>query len=181
MPHAKKSARRPTSRKSNAAPKMRYEVFVSGDGFFNAYPTKEKAMAAATRRSAPAYVRDRVTGKTTEARKPNVARSRQSTYGGTIEPGLLEDWRRSMPRGTHFYGVLKSRAGGDTVKVVFAVDDGRIYRVPPNMGIAAGYRHNREKDGFLLGGRGLDDFAKAIGKYLYGDERAFEAEPWSYL
>lgn len=42
-------------------------------------------------------------------------------------------------------------------------------------------RRAREKDGFLLGGRGIPGIAQALGKFLHGDVHAFEAESYSYL
>lgn len=192
MPHAKKSVRRSAkpTRKRNAAPTLSAVHRAALDRAAQQYGRTWKAEVLRRRTYGLPLDPDvvhaiNVVGPSAiraySPRKANAPRSRQAPYGGSIEPGLIEDWRSAMPRGTRLYGVLKSRAGGDTVKVVFAGDDGRIYHVPPNMGIAAGYRHNREKDGFLLGGRGIPGIAQALGTFLHGDARAFDAEPYSYL
>lgn len=192
MTHAKKSARRSvkSARKHNAAPTLSAAHRAALDRAAQQYGRTWKSEVLRRRTYGLPLDPDVVHAinfvgpsaiRAYSPRKANAPRSRQAPYGGSIEPALIEDWRSAMPRGTRFYGVLKSRAGGDTVKVVFAGNDGRIYHVPPNTGIAAGYRHNRAKDGFLLGGQGLVAFAHALGKYLYGDPRAFDAEPYSYL
>lgn len=89
-------------------------------------------------------------------------------------------WRTAVPKGSRLYGILRSRAGGGTVLVVFA-DGKSIARVPPNAGRGAGYKFSTSHDGFALRGGGLMDFAKALGKFLYDDAQAFDYGPDEYF